>query len=116
MQDNDAMKKLLMALLTLLPMTTAAVQTERTEFETWCNQGSAAASGACLAYLLATRDVLVQDSIEGVRACLPDTVKLGELQRIVLEWLAANPDANSASALGLVARAYAARFPCSAPK
>ena len=113
------MKKFLIvlpALLALQPVTAGAGQTERTEFETWCRQGSASASGACLAYLLAARDVLTQDSIEGVRACLPDAVKLGELQRIVLEWLAANPDARSASALGLVARAYAARFPCATPK
>ena len=119
MQDNGNMKKFLIvlpALLALQPVTAGASPTERTEFETWCRQGTASASGACLAYLLAARDVLAQDSIEGVRACLPDEVKLAELQRIAQEWLVANPAARSASALGLVARAYAARFPCAAQK
>lgn len=70
------------------------------------------AVGRCLGYLLAAEDALSRDSIEGVRVCLPTSIGLPEQHRIVIEWLQANPQAQAHSALGLVARAWAERYPC----
>lgn len=88
--------------------------TTREKLEKWCTSstGSVAAAGRCLGYLLATEDALSQDSIEGVRACLPENITLQEQNRIVIEWLKANPNAEAKTAMGLVARAYAAHYPC----
>ncbi len=88
--------------------------TTREKLEKWCisSTGSVAAAGRCIGYLLATEDALSQDSIEGVRACLPENITLQEQNRIVIEWLKANPNAEAKTAMGLVARAYAAHYPC----
>lgn len=103
----------LVPLLAFLFATSAHALTDREHFDKWCTQGSSvAAAGRCLGYLLAAEDALAHDSIEGVRACLPPTIGLSEQHRIVIDWLKANPEAKSLTALGLVARAYAERYPC----
>lgn len=100
-------------LLTALFQATAAqALTDRAHLEKWCTHGSSVAAGRCIGYLLAAEDALAQDSIEGIRACLPPDIGLTEQHRLVLDWLQANPAAESTTALGLVARAYAARYPC----
>jgi hypothetical protein len=96
----------------LLPVAAAHALTDREHLEKWCTHGSAVAAGRCIGYLLAAEDVLARDSIEGVRACLPRDIGLAEQHAVVLEWLNAHPEAESASAAGLVARAYASRYPC----
>lgn len=111
------MKNPLVALLLMLSLWlsagNASAQTERADLERWCRiETSAAGAGRCLGYLLAARDVLARDSIEGVRACLPPTVKLQEQLDIVMRWLQANPDARAATAMGLIARALATDYPC----
>ena len=102
----------LLALSLLTGAPAAHALTDRADLEKWCTHGSTAAAGRCIGYLLAAEDALARDSIEGVRACLPATIGLQEQHRIVIEWLAAHPDAEAGSALGLVARAYAASHPC----
>lgn len=91
---------------------TALALTDRADLEKWCTQGSLVASGRCIGYLLAAEDALAHDSIEGVRACLPKTITLQEQHRLVLSWLQAHPDTSALTALGLVARAYAQKYPC----
>lgn len=86
--------------------------TDREHLEKWCSRGSSVAAGRCIGYLLAAEDALASDSIEGVRACLPRSITLQEQHRIVIDWLQAHPEAQTATALGLVARAYAERYPC----
>ena len=100
---------LIVLLLLALP---AQALTDRARFEKWCSQGSSVASARCLSYLLAAEDVLSIDSIEGVRACLPRDITLQEQYRIVREWLAAHPEVEAQTAMGLVAQAYATNFPC----
>ena len=97
----------------LLISNQAQALTTREKFEKWCTGTSTVAgAGRCLGYLLAAEDALAHDSIEGIRACLPKDISLQEQNRIVLEWLAANPNAEAKTAMGLVARAYAASYPC----
>lgn len=103
---------LLLTLAGLLAAPAAQALTTPADVLTWCTQGSAAASGRCLGYLLAAEDALATDSIEGVRACMPREIGLQRQHRIVVEWLRANPSATAVTALGLVARAYAEHFPC----
>jgi hypothetical protein len=86
--------------------------TSRAKLEKWCAEGSAAASGRCIGYLLAAEDMLASGGIDGIRACLPEGISLGEQIAIVTAWLQANPKAEAQSAIGLVARAYADRHPC----
>lgn len=87
--------------------------TDREHLEKWCTRGSSVAAGRCIGYLLAAEDALATDSIEGIRACLPRSITLQEQHRIVIEWLETHPGAEgSATALGLVARAYAQHYPC----
>ena len=102
-----------LAVLMLSAGSTPAL-TSREDFEKWCAQTSAAGSGRCLGYLLAAEDALSHDSIEGVRACLPAEILLPEQYRIVSDWLKAHPEARAATAMGLIARAYAATYPCPA--
>lgn len=108
--------KLLVSLLAALFYAgTAHALTDRDHLLKWCTHGSSVAAGRCIGYLLAAEDALAKDSIEGVRACLPQGIGLTEQHRIVLEWLNANPAVESVTALGLVARAYAANYPCGKP-
>ena len=90
----------------------ALALTDRARLLSWCTHSSSVASGRCLGYLLVAEDALATDSIEGVRACMPRDVSLQEQLKIVVDWLTAHPQAEAATALGLVARAYAERFPC----
>lgn len=99
-------------LVSLLCATTAHALTDREHLEKWCTRGSSVAAGRCIGYLLAAEDALAHDAIEGVRACLPREIGLSEQHRIVIDWLRDNPQAQALSALGLVARAYAKRYPC----
>lgn len=100
-------------LLAALFCTTAThALTDRDHLEKWCTHGSSVAAGRCIGYLLAAEDALSLDSIEGIRACLPQDVALSEQHRVVVEWLNAHRAAEAATALGLVARAYAERYPC----
>lgn len=102
------------ALLAVSPAAWAL--TDRADLLKWCTHDSIAASGRCIGYLLAAEDALARDSIEGVRACLPADIRLQTQHRLLLDWLQAHPDADAASALGLVARAYAAYYPCPASR
>lgn len=90
----------------------AQALTDRADLEKWCGQGSAVAAGRCLGYLLAAEDALSSNSIDSVRACLPRSIGLAEQHRIVMAWLRAHPDAVATTAIGLVAQAYAASYPC----
>ncbi len=108
------MRLLALVLLAAATLNAAPVsaQTSRADFEKWCAQTSSVGSGRCLGYLLAAEDALYGNSIDSVRACLPPDIGLAEELRIVMEWLRANPDAVAPTAMGLVARAWAARYPC----
>lgn len=90
----------------------AQALTDRAHLEKWCTHDSAVAAGRCIGYLLAAEDALSADSIEGIKACLPEDITLGQQHRIVTAWLQAHPEAQAGTALGLVARAYAERYPC----
>lgn len=103
----------MLSLVALLAAPAAQALTDREHLVKWCTRDSSVAAGRCIGYLLAAEDALAADSIEGVRACLPRDIGLQRQHQIVVEWLAANPDAMAATALGLVARAYAQHYPCS---
>ncbi len=103
---------LLLSLATLVAPPAARAVTDPGDILKWCSQTSAAASGACLGYLLAANDALATDSIEGIRACMPRNIGLQQQHKIVVDWIRANPSATATTALGLVARAYAEHFPC----
>lgn len=90
----------------------AQALTDRAHLEKWCTHDSSVAAGRCIGYLLAAEDALSADSIEGIKACLPEDITLGQQHRIVTAWLQAHPEAQAGTALGLVARAYAERYPC----
>ena len=92
--------------------TSAHALIDREHLEKWCTHASSVAAGRCIGYLLAAEDALANQSIEGIRACLPKSITLPEQHRIVTDWLKVNPDTTSPTALGLVARAYASHYPC----
>lgn len=92
--------------------TSALALTDRQHLEKWCTNASSVASARCIGYLLAAEDALAHDSIEGVRACLPADIGLSEQHQIVMDWLKTHDEVDAKTALGLVARAYAARYPC----
>ncbi len=97
---------------TLFFATSVHALTDREHLEKWCTHSSSVAAGRCIGYLLAAEDALAYQSIEGIRACLPKSITLQEQHQLVTDWLKANPDTTSPTALGLVARAYASRYPC----
>lgn len=96
----------------LLHATSAQALTDRQHLEKWCTHASSVASARCIGYLLAAEDALAHDSVEGVRACLPAGIGLSEQHKIVMDWLQTHEEVQAKTALGLVARAYAARYPC----
>lgn len=109
------MKKSSRIVLFLAPLLFAAqawALTDRSDLVKWCTHSSAVAAGRCIGYLLAAEDALSTAEVEGVRACVPRDATLQQLHQAVIEWLDAHPDAMGETALGLVARAYAGRFPC----
>lgn len=103
---------LILSLAMLFHGASAQALTDRADFEKWCAQTSSVGAGRCLGYLLAAEDALAHNSIDNVRACLPRDIGLAEQHRIVMEWLRRNPEAVAPTAMGLVARAYAASYPC----
>lgn len=105
-----AVAAVVIAALALAPA--AYALTDRAHLEKWCTHDSAVAAGRCIGYLLAAEDALSRDSVEGTRACLPREITLQDQHGLVLAWLKAHPDAQAATALGLVAQAYAGRYPC----
>lgn len=110
---KKSLRSLSLLLLAWLTTGNSLALTEREDFEHWCRrETSAAGAGRCLGYLLAAEDVLSQDSIEGVRACMPRSITLNEMHALVLSWLQAHPEAQAGTAMGLIARALAARYPC----
>jgi hypothetical protein len=68
----------------------------------------------CLGYVTGIADVLTGDggSINGVRACLPQSVTREGLVDQVTKWLAGNPAVGHLPAAGVVASALADGFPC----
>lgn len=104
---------LLLTGFSVLTAPPAHALSDRAKLEKWCMKGtSVAAEGRCIGYLLAVEDVLAHDAVEGIRACLPADLTLTEQHRIVVEWLQAQPPTDAHTAAGLVARAYATRYPC----
>lgn len=99
----------------LLAHAPARALTDRQHLEKWCTHGSSVAAGRCIGYLLAAEDALATGSVEGVRACLPRDIGLTEQHSVVLDWLRTHPEAQASTALGLVAQAYAASYPCRQP-
>lgn len=112
MSRHSPFSALLLAGAVMLHASAARALTDHDHIEKWCTHTSAVAAGRCIGYLLAVEDVLARDSIEGVRACLPRGITLAEQHQIVLDWLKAHPQIEAGSAAGLVARAYAAKYPC----
>lgn len=106
------LSRIVLSLAAALFASQAPALTDRAHLEKWCTHGSQVAAGRCIGYLLATEDVLSKAEVEGVKACVPRDVTLQQLHQAVIEWLDAHPDAVGETALGLVARAYAERFPC----
>jgi hypothetical protein len=104
--------RLLAALSLIAWGQTAMALTDRAHLEKWCTHESSVAAGRCIGYLLAAEDALAGTSIEGIRACLPGNIRLQEQHLLVVNWLKANPDTQAQTALGLVARAYAEKYPC----
>jgi hypothetical protein len=107
-----SLSRIVIPLVSLLFAAQAPALTDRAHLEKWCTHASQVAAGRCIGYLLAAEDALSTTGIEGVKACVPRDVTLQELHQAVIEWLAAHPDASGETALALVARAYAERFPC----
>ena len=105
-------RSLIVFFLAAMLSTAAPALTDRAHLEKWCTHSSQVAAGRCIGYLLAAEDALSTQSIEGVRACLPRDVTLQQQHQTVIDWLEAHPDSEGTTALGLVARAYAERFPC----
>ncbi|WP_265948619.1 Rap1a/Tai family immunity protein [Dechloromonas sp. A34] len=104
--------RIVLSIVALLFASQAPALTDRAHLEKWCTHGSQVAAGRCIGYLLAAEDALSTAEVEGVRACVPRDVTLQQLHQALIEWLATHPDAAGETALGLVARAYAERFPC----
>lgn len=100
------------SLAAMLAASPAAALTDRAHLVKWCSNSSWVAAGRCIGYLLATEDALSGGPVEGVSACLPADVSLQQLHKTALDWLNAHPQAESPTALGLVARAYAQQYPC----
>lgn len=87
-------------IVALLAAPTAQALTDRDHLLKWCPRDSSVAAGRCIGYLLAAEDALAEDSIEGIRACLPQDISLQQQHKVVVEWLKANPQVESATALG----------------
>ncbi|MEK0083984.1 Rap1a/Tai family immunity protein [Benzoatithermus flavus] len=66
----------------------------------------------CLAYVTGIADVLEQNAVNGLRACIPEEATVATLAGIVRESLARHPERGGYGAAGLVADALGSTFPC----
>ena len=71
-----------------------------------------ATSMVCKGYLQGVHDTLEQNAINGMRACIPDSVTLDQRRDVVVSWLKANPSLRRVNASSLVAQAWGQAFPC----
>lgn len=75
--------------------------------------GSGFAELHCLGYVTAIADVLEQNAVNGLRACVPDAgVDGGQLADSVKAYLRRHPERGAYGAAGLVADALGEAFPC----
>lgn len=67
----------------------------------------------CTAYMLGIADAMVAgNSVNGYRACFPVGVTVGQIHDVVMENLESHPEERHFAAVGLVAAALQAAFPC----
>ncbi len=89
------------------------------------NEGCAAGlasynEGVCLGYVQGVYDAgKVLDAatdkrqwVDGWTACVPDTVKTGQLKAVVMKWLREHPEGWHYTGNSQVARAFAETWPC----
>ena len=70
----------------------------------------------CLGYTSAIADAVISGGMSQLfSACVPAGVTRGQVQDIVVKWLAANPKVRHDEAAGLVAAALEDAFPCRKP-
>jgi hypothetical protein len=67
----------------------------------------------CLGYITAVADVLEENPINGLRACIPDdSVTVGRLAEVATAYLRRYPERGGYGAAGLVADALRGAWPC----
>lgn len=71
-----------------------------------------AAANTCTAYITGVADVLYNDAVADIRACIPLGVNTTQVEDIVKQYLAANPQNRHLTAASLIAIALSDAFPC----
>lgn len=67
---------------------------------------------ACYGYATAVADVLAGNAINGFRACVPKSAKVGQVADVAARFLREHPESRHHAANALVAEALATAFPC----
>ena len=99
-----------LALIALSPAAGAGFESGTTLLEK-CGGGEAE-KAACSGYILAIADVLAEGPHFGWRACAPEGVPAGQVEKAVVRWLGKNSLILHYEADGLVAKALSDAFPC----
>ncbi|MEX6501571.1 Rap1a/Tai family immunity protein [Pseudomonas zhanjiangensis] len=102
----------LVATLLLPPAALAGASRTAGELAGQCQLTTNLAVIVCHIYLHAVQDVLVQDRVNGFRACLPADADIDRSVRLFVDWVAAHPPAQQAPASDVIAQALAEAYPC----
>ncbi len=78
----------------------------------FCNSSVPMHGFFCFGYIEGIADAMQFNSINGSRACIGDTVQVGQLNDVVIQFLQTNPAIRDRGANSLVAAALGRAFPC----
>ncbi|MFQ5881232.1 MAG: Rap1a/Tai family immunity protein [Candidatus Methylomirabilales bacterium] len=69
--------------------------------------------GVCTGYVSAIVDLFwSKNTIDGLRACVPQALSTSQARDIVMQWINDNPEMGDMKASALVAKIMAETFPC----
>jgi hypothetical protein len=109
-----AMKRLFLASALLV----TPIAAHATEWQTGntlmrnCQSSQPAPYGVCLGYIEGIAGVLGLNPVNEFQACIPTGVEAGQLQEVVVRFIARDPTTRHMAATGIVAAAFAAAWPC----
>jgi hypothetical protein len=92
--------------------TIAAASKDGNNLLTQCQLSNNLAVIACHIYIHAVLDVLVENSVNGYRVCVPENTDIDQSVHVIVEWLTQHTDERPQPASDVVAHALWETYPC----
>lgn len=108
---THTMLTIVSALFVLLALGQANAETGNSLLDDCKSEGSFR-SGVCSGFVVGVAQVVGASDVDGVQACFPEGVTKGQLRKVVVAYLEANPGLLHYDAATLVIVALVGKFPC----